>query len=100
MRKAYAARHDALVRSLRKRAPSVEVRGLAAGLHVVAHLPSHIDEERVVNQARDRSIGLYGMSRFRFDKQTVPPQLVVGFANLTESAIERGVEAIGDLLEG
>jgi hypothetical protein len=27
-----------------------------------------------------------------------PPELVLGFGNVTESAIERGIAAIGDLL--
>jgi DNA-binding transcriptional MocR family regulator len=27
-----------------------------------------------------------------------PPQLVLGFGNLTEPAIERGIEAIADLI--
>jgi DNA-binding transcriptional MocR family regulator len=43
--------------------------GLAAGFHAVAHLPDGLDEARVVAAARDRSVGLYGMSAFRADGQ-------------------------------
>jgi GntR family transcriptional regulator/MocR family aminotransferase len=38
------------------------------------------------------------MSAYRFDGATHPPQLVLGFGNLSEGTIERGIAAIGDLL--
>ena len=99
MRAIYAGRRDALVRALRTHAPSVQLGGLAAGFHAVASLPAHADEENVTSQARARSIGLHGMSAYRFDGATTPPQLVLGFGNLTEGAIERGIATIGDLLQ-
>jgi GntR family transcriptional regulator / MocR family aminotransferase len=52
----------------------------------------------VVAAARERSVGLYGMSAFRMSGTTVPAQLVMGFGNLTERAIEKGVAAVADLL--
>ena len=50
------------------------------------------------SEARARSIGLYGMSSYRPSGHGGPPQLVLGFGNLTEPAIERGIAAIADLL--
>jgi GntR family transcriptional regulator / MocR family aminotransferase len=100
MRGVYAARRDTLVRAVAAHAPQVELRGLAAGFHVVARLPEGAGEEAVVAEARARSIGLYGMSGRRFDGSTEPAELVVGFGNLREGAIEEGVAAIGDLLRG
>jgi GntR family transcriptional regulator / MocR family aminotransferase len=79
-------------------APRVGVGGLAAGLHAVAHLPHDIDERHVVREARVRSIGLHGMSHYRVDPATHPPQLVLGFGHLTESAIDRGTATIAELL--
>jgi GntR family transcriptional regulator/MocR family aminotransferase len=38
------------------------------------------------------------MSSYRPSGQAGPPQLVLGFGNLGEAAIERGIAAIGDLL--
>jgi GntR family transcriptional regulator / MocR family aminotransferase len=100
MRTVYAARRAALVNALRSHAPSVPVSGLAAGFHAVASLPEHADEQSVIAAARVRSVGLHGMSAYRFDGATRPPQLVLGFGNLTEGAIERGIAAIADLLHG
>jgi GntR family transcriptional regulator/MocR family aminotransferase len=76
----------------------VNLTGLAAGFHAVARLPDPTDEQTVVTAARQRSIGLYGMSRYRFDGATRPTELVIGFGNVTEGAIEHGIAAIGDLL--
>ena len=47
-----------------------------------------------------RSVGLYPMSRYRTDGSSRPPQLALGFGALSESAIERGIGAVADLLVG
>jgi len=98
MRTVYSARRDTLLRALRTHAPSTRITGLAAGFHAAASLPEHIDEQTVTSTARTRSIGLHGMSAYRFDGATTPPRLVLGFGNLTERAIEQGIAAVGDLL--
>jgi len=98
MRREYAARRDTLIRALSTHAPAVRLRGLAAGFHGVADLAVGEDEASIVSQARARSIGLYGMSMYRPSGNAGPPQLVLGFGNLSQSAIKRGIGAIGDLL--
>ncbi|MEO6859147.1 MAG: PLP-dependent aminotransferase family protein, partial [Solirubrobacteraceae bacterium] len=98
MRAVYAGRRDTLVRTLETLAPEVELGGLAAGFHAVARLPAAADEQAVVDQARERLVGLYGMSMYRASANTRPPGLVLGFGNLSEAAIERGIAAISDLL--
>jgi GntR family transcriptional regulator / MocR family aminotransferase len=98
MRGVYAARRDALIEALEEHAPQVELRGLAAGIHLVACLPEALEERAIVDAARERGVGLYPMSRYRADGGTRPPQLALGFGDLTEAAIRRGVGAIADLL--
>jgi GntR family transcriptional regulator/MocR family aminotransferase len=98
MRRVYAARRDALAAALGKGAPEVRLSGLAAGFHAVAHLADSADETRIVEQARERSIGLEGMNEYRLSRKIGPPQLVLGFGNLTEQAIRRGIATIADLL--
>jgi GntR family transcriptional regulator/MocR family aminotransferase len=98
MRAGYAKRREALIGALAQHAPGVRLTGLAAGFHAVAHLPSRADEAGVVAAARERSVGLYGMSLNRSDGSVRPPQLVIGFGHVGERAIEAGVAAVGDLL--
>src|SRR5205814_8991457 len=68
MRGVYAGRRAALGEALARDAPGVELSGLAAGFHAVAHLPDGLQERAVVTAALERSIGLYGMSRYRADR--------------------------------
>ncbi len=98
MRQVYAGRRETLIRALSKQAPAVVLQGIAAGFHAVAHLADGTDERAVVEQARARSVGVYGMSSYRPGERSGPPQLVLGFGNLSEAAIERGISAISDLL--
>ena len=63
-------------------------------------LPPGVEEGHVVAEARARRIAVTGMSTYRADGAHEPAQLVLGFGNLTESAIRRGVATIADLLRG
>ena len=44
-----------------------------------------------------RSIGLYGMATYRA-VSSGPPELVLGFGNLSESRIDHGIATVADLL--
>jgi GntR family transcriptional regulator/MocR family aminotransferase len=98
MRAVYGGRRAALIGALARHAPEVRLTGLAAGFHAVAHLPDSADERTVVRAARQRSVGLYGMSMYRASGATAPPQLVLGFGRVGERAIESGIRAVADLL--
>jgi GntR family transcriptional regulator / MocR family aminotransferase len=98
MRAVYANRRGLLISALRQHAPTVRLTGLAAGFHAVAHLPESADEPGIIAAARDRQVGLCGMSTFRASRATDPPQLVIGFGNVADRAIEPGIAALADLL--
>ncbi|HEY6279984.1 MAG TPA: PLP-dependent aminotransferase family protein [Streptosporangiaceae bacterium] len=98
MRGIYARRRARLIAALARHAPGVALTGLAAGFHAVAHLPALADEQAVVEAARERLVGLYGMGRYRAAGGAGPPQLVLGFGNVSEHAIEPGIAAVADLL--
>jgi GntR family transcriptional regulator / MocR family aminotransferase len=98
MRAIYARRRDRLIAALARHAPGVRLTGLAAGFHAVAHLPAAKDEVGVAAAARDRLVGLYPMSAYRAVSVAAPPQLAIGFGNVSERAIEPGIAAIADLL--
>jgi GntR family transcriptional regulator/MocR family aminotransferase len=94
-----ADRRRTLIEALAEHAPAVELKGLAAGFHAVACLPERCDERAVIAAARERGVGLYPMSRYRTDGSRRPPQLVLGFGDVSETAIRRGIAQIGDLLD-
>jgi GntR family transcriptional regulator/MocR family aminotransferase len=98
MRAVYGRRREVLIGSLARHAPGVRLTGLAAGFHAVAHLPEPADEQAVVSAARQRSVGLYGMGALRTATAPAPPQLVLGFGNVGERAVEAGIAAVADLL--
>ena len=98
MRALYARRRATLIAALARHAPGIRLTGLAAGFHAVAHLPAGADERAVVAAARERLVGLYGMSGHRAAGGAAPPQLVLGFGAVGERAIEPGIAAVADLL--
>ena len=98
MRALYASRRTRLIAILARHAPGVRLTGLAAGFHAVAHLPAGADEGAVTAAARERRVGLYGMGSFRAGGAAGPPQLVLGFGQVGERAIEPGIAAVADLL--
>ena len=98
MRVVYTARRDALIGALTRHATGIRLTGLAAGFHAVAHLPASADEHAVVAAAGERGVRLEGMSSFRSTESTTPPQLVLGFGQISERAIEPAIAAVADLL--
>jgi GntR family transcriptional regulator/MocR family aminotransferase len=100
VRAEYAARRDVLVDALARHAPDLPVTGLAAGFHAVLHLPSGVDEDKVIEEAGRRGVGLYGMARLHRTTGTPAPRLVLGFGNTSQRAIEAGIAAVADLLRG
>jgi GntR family transcriptional regulator/MocR family aminotransferase len=98
MRSVYAARRNALVDAIGAHAPNVELTGLAAGFHAIARLPDGANEAAIVDAAAQRSVGLHGLGRYRSPNRDGPPGIVLGFGDVNEDAIRRGIAAIGDLL--
>ena len=52
----------------------------------------------MVAAARERRVGLEGMGSFRAAQVAGSPQLVLGFGQVGERAIEPGIAAVADLL--
>jgi GntR family transcriptional regulator/MocR family aminotransferase len=94
MRSVYRRRRDALIGALQQRRSGLTIRGVAAGLHLVAMLPRGADERQAVRAAVDRDVRLYPLGTYWRDRPTPAPQgLVLGYAHLTEQEIADGVTA-------
>jgi GntR family transcriptional regulator / MocR family aminotransferase len=88
----YRRRRDALFAALARHLPEVRASGIAAGLHLVAHLPPGVDEPAVVEAARARGVGLQGLGEHRL--LPGPPALLLGYGRVAEPAIEPGVREL------
>jgi GntR family transcriptional regulator / MocR family aminotransferase len=95
-RSVYRARRDALVAALERLLPDCAPAGVAAGLHLVVHLPAGTDEQAVLAAARSRGLGLSGISEHRL--RPGPPALLLGYGRLPEPAVEPAVRLLADSL--
>jgi GntR family transcriptional regulator/MocR family aminotransferase len=75
----------------------VEVRGIAAGLHVLAVLPDGVDEQRVVAEAWLRGIALSGLSEHSV-RPAAEAALVLGYAVSSEPALRAAVQALAEVV--
>ena len=90
MRPVYRRRRDALLAALRTHLPDLRPVGVAAGQHVVAWLPPHLDEAEVVAAAAASGIRLHGVAPYRL-RPGGPGGLIFGYATLSERAITEGI---------
>ena len=96
MRTRYRSRRDALVDALTEAIPEASVRGVAAGLHVTVQLPDGVNEQALRAQASARRIEFETMADYRSDDQEQPPVLLLGYAQMHESAIRAGVRELAE----
>jgi GntR family transcriptional regulator/MocR family aminotransferase len=97
MRQRYALRREALLEAVARHLPQARLSQGAAGLYELAELPSEVDEAALLGAAAMRGLGLEGLALHRF-RPGGSPGLVLGFANLTEPAIEQSVRLIAEAL--
>jgi GntR family transcriptional regulator/MocR family aminotransferase len=90
----YRVRRHVLVAALHHSVAGVEIAGVDAGLHAVAHLPADVDEAAALERARSRGIALAGVAEHHFRPTSGPPALLLGYGRLTEPTIKAGVEEL------
>jgi GntR family transcriptional regulator/MocR family aminotransferase len=98
MRRRYRERRDATVEAVGEFLPEARPGGIAAGLHVVAHLPAGLDEARLVAVAYERGAGAHGLDLHRSRPDPSRPGLVLGYAGLGTAELRRGVQTLGRAL--
>lgn len=96
MRVRYRSRRAAMLAAVDDQLPGATIRGLPAGLFAVLALPHGVDEGAVVTAAQTQGVGVEGLATHR--DRDGPAALVLGYANLPEAAIERGVALLADVI--
>jgi GntR family transcriptional regulator/MocR family aminotransferase len=104
VRETYRARRAVLVTAIDAEfGASARLQGLSAGCHALLRLPDGVCEQAVVRAARSMSVGVRALSDYRFGAgssraQPYPwsPALVLGFGNVTENQIRRGIRVLAE----
>jgi GntR family transcriptional regulator/MocR family aminotransferase len=100
MRLRYRHRRDRLVAVLAQRVPSVQVSGIAAGLHAVLRLPPGTERE-AVRGADWLGLAVQGLDWFRYPSPTASTSdgLVVGYGTPAEHAFAEALDTLCQTLE-
>jgi GntR family transcriptional regulator / MocR family aminotransferase len=99
MRLRYQQRREALLGSLASELPRGRPQnfGGGAGLYEALELPDGVNEARLIAAAGERGVGIEGLAAHRFTHGGAPG-VMLGFANLPEPAIERGIALLAQAL--
>ena len=100
MRPIYRARRDALLAALRRDLPALRPVGASAGLHVIAWLPSGVDEAAVLERAAAAGVRLYGLRQYHSARQKAPGGLLFGYGAVTEAEIDEGIRLVAEAMDG
>ncbi len=93
----YRARRDALVAALATHLPDSRITGVAAGLHLLLHLPGSPDTGALVRRAAAEGLNLVDLNTYR-DEHSDDPTLVLGYGNLADGAVLPAVALLASLL--
>jgi GntR family transcriptional regulator/MocR family aminotransferase len=100
MRRIYAERHDALCASASRRLGGLlDVVQSHGGLHTVAHLDRALPELAVAKAALARGVTVSPLARYAIAPLAMNG-LALGFGGITPAAIDEGVAALAEVLEG
>jgi GntR family transcriptional regulator / MocR family aminotransferase len=96
-RHAYRRRRDRLIAALATTLGHPEIRGTAAGVHVLLRLPDHTDDTAIATAAASKGIAIQPLSALHM---TPNPErgLLLGYGRLPESRIPQAVHALAAVL--
>jgi GntR family transcriptional regulator / MocR family aminotransferase len=99
MRARYRDKRAVLVESLGRHIPGARIQGVAAGLHLLAWLPTATDERRTASEARAASVCVHELHRHCTTVADRGPAFIIGFAFATENEIRTGVRLLAESME-
>ncbi len=96
MRKLYRKKLEKLTQSLSYYEPDVLISGEQAGMHIVLTIQSPLTDHELVALAKKADIRVYALTEYylTIEKSSKKPQILVGFGEFSEDAIEPAVEAL------
>jgi GntR family transcriptional regulator / MocR family aminotransferase len=97
MRTLYASRRVALMQALQAQNLPLEISAPEAGMHLIAWLPSYLEDQAVVKQAAEQGLRLTPVSLFTL-KPLERGGLILGYTGARESELQAGVERLAAIL--
>ena len=97
VREVYRARRDVLSAEASSAFGEGALRGLEAGCHALLGLPDGVSERAVAATAATMGVRVNPLGHYRFAwaaADPLPPALVLGFGNVDEQLIRRGVRVL------
>jgi len=91
-------RRDALIQAVAHHLPGARVSGISAGLHALVWLAAPLDPLRIIQAATERSVGVYPLTLYLIDPPAQTDALVLGYAGLSEPAINEGMRRLGEVI--
>lgn len=92
MRKIYEQKMHVMMDSLRQYFPQhVEIIGDKAGLYVMISFTSSYTEQQLIQLALNEQVKVYPTSNLYLTEDCSNPKLLLGFANVSNEEIERGI---------
>lgn len=98
VRRRYRTRRDALAAAASRHGDLLRLTGIAAGIQVLAVLPDRVDAEEIVRRALEQGIRVDALPRFRHDPTQGQPGLLIGYGNVDESRIAKGIDALARIV--
>jgi GntR family transcriptional regulator/MocR family aminotransferase len=91
-------RRDTLIAAVARHLPGARVSGISAGLHALVRLAEPVDARGLMQRAAERSVGVYPLTLHMIEPARETDAVVLGYAGLSEPAIEEGVRRLGEVL--
>lgn len=103
MRDIYRGRRDVLAAEVERAFGPGRLRGLAAGCHALLLLPDGSSDAAAAQAAIARGVRVNPLSLYRVrsrdaEPEPLPPALVLGFGNVDDERIRRGVRILADIV--
>jgi GntR family transcriptional regulator/MocR family aminotransferase len=99
MRRRYLARRNMLLYALGRYLPHTTVLGAAAGVHLTVRFPDGFPIDELVRRAAESRVRVEPLAPCYAEPSGAPPGLMLGYANLTESQILMGVQALARVMQ-
>ncbi|WP_155591161.1 PLP-dependent aminotransferase family protein [Lysinibacillus cavernae] len=92
----YKRKYEVLIKAIHQTlGDNVKIYGASSGLHILLEPTNKMSEEELINTAKTKGVKVYPTSIF-YARPTAlgPAKVLLGFANLEEEEIEKGIELL------